>query len=92
MQTFLPVPDFEASAAFLDKKRLWSQVREARQILNTLIGESKGWRNHPAVKMWDGYEPALMEYYNAMLKEAKMRGIKTAQTPFTIVDKIEYRV
>lgn len=37
MQTFLPYSDFEKSALILDKKRCWNQVKEAKQILNTLI-------------------------------------------------------
>lgn len=35
---------------------------EVLQILNTLKGISNGWSNHPAVRMWKGYENALVEY------------------------------
>lgn len=63
MQTFVPHgPDFEANAASLDNKRLGKQRVEGIQILNTLIGNSSGWKNHPAVKMWRGYEHALGWY------------------------------
>ena len=34
MQTFLPYPDFQRSAAVLDKKRCWKQVVETKQIIN----------------------------------------------------------
>jgi len=35
---------------------------------------SKGWTNHPAVKMWRGHEGALYEYVVAMVVEWKQRG------------------
>ena len=59
MQTFLPYPDFQKTAQCLDNKRLGKQRVEARQIISTLEGKSNGWRNHPAVKMWKGYEDCL---------------------------------
>jgi len=66
MQTFLPYPDFLASAQVLDKRRCIKQVVEAAQILRCLrSGNPKaGWRNHPAVRMWRGYEQSLTDYYN----------------------------
>ncbi len=36
-----------------------------------------GWRNHPAVLMWKGYEYSLRTYANIMINEANNRGIKT---------------
>lgn len=53
MQTFLPYTDPEKCARVLDNKRLGKQRVEAIQILNVLLGvtQTKGWRNHPAVKM-----------------------------------------
>lgn len=80
MQTFLPYADFKKSAKSLDYKRLNSQRREARQILNVLSylqlnpNGKIGWMNHPAVKMWKGYEIALCEYYNCILEEWIKRG------------------
>lgn len=62
MQTFLPHPNFVDSAMSLDPKRLGKQRVEAYQILNALDGLSKGWVNHPATRMWRGYEPALALY------------------------------
>lgn len=76
MQTFLPLPDFYASAKVLDRQRLGKQRLEAWQILNTLLGESKGWANHPAVKMWRGYEIALCWYGMAMSSHWHLRGYK----------------
>lgn len=76
MQTFLPYPDFEASMKILDMRRLGKQRVEAQQILNTLSGLSSGWKNHPATKMWEGYEEALKLYINAAITEWKFRGYK----------------
>ena len=77
MQTFLPYKNFMASAAALDNRRLNKQILEGYQVLNTLSGRSFGWRNHPAVKMWEGFERALYGYVQTMVDEAKRRGIKT---------------
>ncbi|MEV0613329.1 MSMEG_6728 family protein [Nonomuraea sp. NPDC050404] len=62
MQTFLPYPDFAASAAVLDPLRLGKQRVEALQVLRALTVPGYGWRHHPAVKMWTGYEEALVRY------------------------------
>ncbi|GGK12294.1 hypothetical protein GCM10010124_00990 [Pilimelia terevasa] len=62
MQTFLPYPDFAASAAVLDQRRLGKQRVEAIQVLRGLVVPGYGWRHHPAVKMWAGYEEALVRY------------------------------
>ncbi|WP_030760367.1 MULTISPECIES: MSMEG_6728 family protein [unclassified Streptomyces] len=62
MQTFLPFPSFYASAAALDARRLGKQRVEAVQVLRGLIVPDYGWRRHPAVRMWAGYEEALVRY------------------------------
>jgi hypothetical protein len=91
MQTFVPVTEsFDAIAKVLDNKRLNKQALEGWQILMNLLqldpqGEhrvSKGWSNHPAVKMWRGHEMALYLYIQAMVTEWKRRGYKS-----TIGDK-----
>jgi len=91
MQTFVPVTDsFDDIAKVLDNKRLNKQALEGWQILMNLLqldpqGQhrvSKGWSNHPAVKMWKGHEVALYLYVEAMVKEWKRRGYKS-----TIGDK-----
>lgn len=90
MQTFLPQPDFQYCADVLDTLRRWKQVVESRQILNTLTGVSKGWKSHPAVLMWVGYVPALMQYSNFML--CKVLELKThkvvAYQPFDMIGKL----
>ena len=79
MQTFLPYKDFVKSAQVLDSKRLNKQILEGYQILKVLNNPDPraAWRNHPAVKMWEGHEVALYLYIMAMAKEADLRGIKT---------------
>jgi hypothetical protein len=62
MQTFLPYPEFERSAAVLDPRRLGKQRVEVLQILRALHFTDYGWRNHPAVTMWRGYVDALVAY------------------------------
>ena len=76
MQTFLPLPDFKATAKCLDWRRLGKQRVEAKQILDILMGIRRGggWRSHPAVKMWAGHEPALANYLQAMISEWVERG------------------
>lgn len=81
MQTFLPFPSFVRSARVLDARRLGKQRIEAWQILRALTGESRGWRNHPAVRMWRGHEGALTYYGRAMCCEWIARGYKDTMMP-----------
>ena len=76
MQTFLPTSDFRESARLLDYKRLGKQRVEALQIHNIVSGKrtTGGWINHPAVKMWQGYEDSLANYHNIMIEEWMRRG------------------
>lgn len=84
MQTFLPYPGFRKSAACLDRQRLGKQRVEGLQILRALLNNAKGgWRNHPAVKMWQGHEVALAAYAQAICDEWIRRGYKD-----TCMDKI----
>ena len=78
MQTFLPYPNLKKSLKVLDMRRLGKQRVEAYQILNVLLErtDKKGWRNHPAVKMWKGYENALKLYFNKSVKLWVSRGYK----------------
>ncbi|WP_329224320.1 MSMEG_6728 family protein [Streptomyces canus] len=62
MQTFLPHPDFHQTALLLDRRRLGKQRVEALQVLRGLTVPGYGWRRHPAVRMWTGYEEALVRY------------------------------
>lgn len=84
MQTFLPYADFKKSARVLDRKRLGKQRSEAKIILNILTGRAKSnaWKNHPAVKMWEGYEGALAEYGIAICEEWRRRGYRDSLLPY----------
>lgn len=79
MQTFLPYPDFAETAKVLDRQRLGKQRIETKQILQTLTGESDGWRNHPAVRMWYGYEHRLAIYGLYICSEWRCRGYEDNQ-------------
>lgn len=90
MQTFLPYADFEQSAKCLDMRRLGKQRVEVLQLLTAMttgpekkvkLGNSEivrvtPWYNHPAAKMWCGYERALCEYGFAVCEEWLERGYK----------------
>lgn len=86
MQTFLPYPDFRETARVLDYRRLGKQRVETYQILRALHGETKGWRNHPAVLMWAGYEGALNQYGREMCLEWIERGYKD-----TMLDRFQHK-
>lgn len=75
MQTFLPYSDFRASARVLDSKRLGKQRIETLQILDALTYDT-GWMNHPATRMWRGYEHHLVRYGLACVTEWVGRGFK----------------
>ena len=75
MQTFLPYESVVNSLNILDNKRLNKQILEAKQILNCLKVPNR-WKNHPAVKMYKGYEFFLSLYYNEAIKAWINRGFK----------------
>jgi hypothetical protein len=74
VQTFLPFGDFEESARVLDTRRLGKQRVETLQIVRALTQPGNGWRHHPAVRMWRGYEEALGAYGVAICREWVQRG------------------
>lgn len=76
MQTFLPYHSVIDSLVILDNKRLGKQRVEGMQILRALLGQSNGWVNHPAVRMWKGYERALLFYTRAACDIWELRGFK----------------
>ena len=88
MQTFFPYPSIHQSASVLDYRRLGKQRVEGYQILNILLGKAKktktgkvAWSNHPAVKMWKGYEKYLCVYVIVMCDEWISRGYKDTLRP-----------
>ena len=85
MNTFLPYSDFVKSAQCLDYRRLGKQRVEAWQIYLALTQDNYGWKNHPIVKMWRGYELALLEYGRIICEEWIIRGYKdTLREKFVI--------
>ncbi len=90
MQTFLPYPEFDRSAAVLDRQRLGKQRVEAYQILRAITVET-GWSRHPIVRMWTGYEDALKLYSNAIVEEWIRRGYRNSMEVYSIIlPSIEY--
>lgn len=77
MQTFLPYASFADSMGVLDPKRLGNQVY--REGITLLRG---GWPNHPAAKMWRGYEDALVRYLWAGVNELELRGRDYSDRPW----------
>lgn len=78
MQTFLPYPSFTKSAKVLDYRRLGNQRNEAKLILEILRGRDSQWKNHPAVKMWAGFELALSFYLDTIILEWMGRGYRNS--------------
>ncbi len=65
----------------LDDRRLGKQRVETLQILRALTWHTYGWRNHPAVRMWRGFVPALVAYGVAVCDEWVSRGRADAVRP-----------
>lgn len=89
INTFLPYPDFYESARCLDYRRLGKQRIESKQIFDTLIYGYKAWSHHPAVKMWAGYERALLLYYTVICEEWLRRGYSQLLLPRLNVKHIQ---
>jgi hypothetical protein len=77
MMTFITDFDQKITAKNLDNKRLGKQRVEAIQIASCLLLKETKWKNHPAVKMWKGYESYLIKIYlYEILQEWSNRGFK----------------
>lgn len=93
MQTFLPFPNYAQTARVLDRQRLRIQRVEVVQILNALHDVRKdenkppAYANHPATKMWAGFEAQLCEYGLVMCEEWIERGYRDS-----CKTKIEYHM
>lgn len=66
MQTFLPYPDYKQSARALDRPRRNNQRGECKTIFQALESQD-AWFNHPATRMWWGYEHHLCLYTLAIM-------------------------
>jgi hypothetical protein len=74
MQTWITDYDFYKSASNLDTKRLGSQIYEGIHILaslldvnDKLVNPKRNVKNHPAAKLWIGYEKELLFYIHEHL-------------------------
>lgn len=76
MQTFMPLNTYRDSVTCLDYRRLGKQRVECKQILMALTGLSSGWRNHPAVRMWEGHPDQLALYAAEACMEWRRRGYR----------------
>lgn len=85
MQTFLPFADFKKSVEVLDYRRLGKQRVECLQLLKALK-QGGGWSNHPATKMWQGYEEALETYMAECIAEWIKRDYKNTMTAKIHID------
>tara|TARA_R110000824_G_scaffold351725_3_gene538762 strand:+ start:779 stop:1204 length:426 start_codon:yes stop_codon:yes gene_type:complete len=76
MQTFMTSYDYTIVAEQLDYRRLGKQRLEGLQTHNQLTKGKGGFPHHPINAMWQGFEPSLAEYTNAMINEWIKRGYK----------------
>ncbi|MEV5953884.1 MSMEG_6728 family protein [Streptomyces sp. NPDC051987] len=91
MQTFLPDPDFRQTALLLDRRRLGKQRVEALQVLRGLTVPGYGWRRHPAVRMWTGYEEALVRYGLEICRVWREQGHQDSCAASLVADFAAYR-
>jgi hypothetical protein len=79
------------SAKVLDRQRLGKQRIETKQIVQTLLGESKGlgWANHPAVLMWKGHEYQLCIFGVWTCREWILRGYEDNQLTWFVSKSLE---
>jgi hypothetical protein len=85
MQTFLPYPDYVASARCLDRLRLNKQRSECWQIATALTVSGAPYTRHPAVLMWEGHVGSLCMYMEAVIDEWRRRGYRnTIQIPWML--------
>lgn len=89
MQTFLPSRDFIQVSQILDWKRHNKQITECKQILDCLEGKTQGWKNHPAVLMWRGYESTLKKYHDVLLEQWYLRGYGGTRKPYNESNPVE---
>lgn len=90
MQTFLPHISIVDSVKCLDSKRLNKQILECYQIIRVLNNETEGYKNHPAVLMWKGYEQALLCYAITCCCESENRFNRIHNTKDKLLCYIDY--
>ena len=78
MQTLMPFDDFTWSVRCLDDDILSIQREDTLQIMHHLLIDGGGAiADNPAVRMWEGYERALLAYQQATCHEwSSVRGFE----------------
>lgn len=76
MQTFVPSTDLRECGRVLDRARLGKQRVETLQIIRCNLDVTKGWKNHPAAKMWADNINGLIAYGITICDEWIGRGYK----------------
>lgn len=89
MQTFLPLPSYTESAQILDTLRLGKQRVETMQIYLALTDRDYGWQNHPAIRMWRGFDVDLLNYGIAICAEWIRRGNEDSTMRFFLKRLLE---
>lgn len=82
VNTFLPEPSYQLSLSYLDTKRLGKQRVETKQILRAIRGETRGWANHPAARMWRDYPGSLCVYGLMSCLVWRQRGYEDSLLPY----------
>ena len=59
----------------------WLPIQDPEQAIGQKVRKTP-WYNHPAAKMWQGYEDALVEYAIEICKEWIDRGYNDSLLPF----------
>lgn len=88
MQVFHPFPSISASLDCLDKRRLGKQRVEAKQIIEIVEYNGKGWSKHPCVVMYRPYLNYLKMYYNTSLEKFELRGGQNNVCQFMDYDEV----
>lgn len=80
MITFLPVENFQECAGIIDNKRLWKNILETEQVYKIITNQINGghYKLHPVVKMWHGFEKALLQYREIFIQEWLNRRLSQA--------------
>lgn len=89
VNTFILTNSPKECAKLLDYKRLGKQRVEAYQIVNIIIGEQKGFSNHPIAHVWKDHVESLKYYTNCMIDEWINRGYKNTMVKYDLPDYTE---
>ena len=82
--TLDPVLSDETYIETLQIMQVLVKLRWDNSVGEIEVFEPRGWRNHPAVLMWQGYELALLAYQRQVCDEWTSRGYKDTCLPKTL--------